>query len=177
MIWGRGLSCGRHSDGRRRPFRSRPVLRAWPDDDRFADLRTAAIVVWSLTDTVAVSTTSPVCRPTVSERDSYLLYRRMSSPLSFLLLLLCCDSAIRVHCFNLETRLPIVKRSLEVSYFGYSVAGHQSYDEIKLQVENSWLVCTATSLSVSSTSPIVPLIRKLIAFQVNTFIAITALCR
>jgi len=63
----------------------------------------------------------------------------MSLSLSLLLLLLC-DSAFRAHGFNLETRLPIVKRSLEVSYFGYSVAGHQSYDEIKLQVENSWLV-------------------------------------
>lgn len=60
--------------------------------------------------------------------------------LSLSLLLLLCDSAFRTHGFNLETRLPIVKRSLEVSYFGYSVAGHQSYDEIKLQVENSWLV-------------------------------------
>jgi len=60
--------------------------------------------------------------------------------LSLCLLLLLWDPAFRAHGFNLETRLPIVKRSLEVSYFGYSVAGHQSYDEIKLQVENSWLV-------------------------------------
>uniref|UniRef100_A0A2H8TK76 Integrin alpha-PS1 n=1 Tax=Melanaphis sacchari TaxID=742174 RepID=A0A2H8TK76_9HEMI len=60
-----------------------------------------------------------------------------------LLLLLLCDSAFRVRSFNLETRLPIVKRSLEVSYFGYSVAGHQSYDEIKLQVENSWILVGA----------------------------------
>ncbi|XP_060847943.1 integrin alpha-PS1 isoform X2 [Rhopalosiphum padi] len=66
-----------------------------------------------------------------------------SLPLSLLVLLLC-DSAFRaVHCFNLETRLPIVKRSLEVSYFGYSVAGHQSYDELKLQVENSWILVGA----------------------------------
>jgi len=66
--------------------------------------------------------------------------------LSLSLLLLLCDSAFRAHGFNLETRLPIVKRSLEVSYFGYSVAGHQSYDEIKGQVENSWSVYLVVSV-------------------------------
>ncbi|XP_003246766.1 integrin alpha-PS1 isoform X2 [Acyrthosiphon pisum] len=63
--------------------------------------------------------------------------------LSLSLLLLLCNSAFRAHGFNLETRLPIVKRSLEVSYFGYSVAGHQSFDEIKGEVENSWILVGA----------------------------------
>ncbi|GIX98609.1 hypothetical protein CEXT_280601 [Caerostris extrusa] len=32
-------------------------------------------------------------------------------------------------CFNLETRLPIIKDGPEGSYFGYSVAQHQIIDE------------------------------------------------
>lgn len=40
-------------------------------------------------------------------------------------------------CFNLETRLPIVKYGRNGSYFGYSVAAHQSVEEVKL-VKNSW---------------------------------------
>ncbi|XP_050530461.1 integrin alpha-PS1 isoform X2 [Daktulosphaira vitifoliae] len=45
--------------------------------------------------------------------------------------------------FNLETRLPIVKHGHYGSYFGYSVAGHQSFDELKGQVENSWILVGA----------------------------------
>ncbi|KAI5751699.1 hypothetical protein M8J77_010094 [Diaphorina citri] len=45
-------------------------------------------------------------------------------------------------CFNLETRLPIVKYGRNGSYFGYSVAAHQSVEEVKL-VKNSWLLVGA----------------------------------
>jgi len=45
--------------------------------------------------------------------------------------------------FNLETRLPVIKRGTDGSYFGYSVAEHQSVDEIKNKVEQSWLLVGA----------------------------------
>ncbi|XP_054286091.1 integrin alpha-PS1-like isoform X2 [Macrosteles quadrilineatus] len=48
-----------------------------------------------------------------------------------------------VLCFNLETRLPVIKRGTEGSYFGYSVAEHQSINEEKRQVEHSWLLVGA----------------------------------
>jgi hypothetical protein len=38
----------------------------------------------------------------------------------------------------LETRLPVIKRGNPESYFGFSVAEHQSFDEVKGQVEKSW---------------------------------------
>jgi hypothetical protein len=55
-----------------------------------------------------------------------------------LLLVLFCAGVLQSHSFNLETRLPIVKRGHTESYFGFAVAGHQSFDELKGEVEHSW---------------------------------------
>lgn len=40
--------------------------------------------------------------------------------------------------FNLESRLPVIKRGTEGTYFGYSVAEHQAVYEINGTVEHSW---------------------------------------
>jgi hypothetical protein len=42
--------------------------------------------------------------------------------------------------FNLEPRIPVVKRGTEGSYFGYSVAMHQSVDPITNADLDSWYV-------------------------------------
>lgn len=57
---------------------------------------------------------------------------------AFLLLLTCSGTVHRALGFNLETRLPIVKRGVKDSYFGYSVAGHQSLDEALKEVAHNW---------------------------------------
>lgn len=65
----------------------------------------------------------------------------VAAPLAVLLVVLWCSDTIisRTECFNLETRLPIVKRGkLRESYFGYSVAGHQSTIGNFGEVANSW---------------------------------------
>ncbi|XP_046678845.1 integrin alpha-PS1 isoform X2 [Homalodisca vitripennis] len=45
--------------------------------------------------------------------------------------------------FNLETRLPVIKRGGGNTYFGYSVAEHQSVNEIDDAIEHSWLLVGA----------------------------------
>lgn len=45
--------------------------------------------------------------------------------------------------FNLESRLPVIKRGSDGTYFGYSVAEHQSISEVTSQVENNWLLVGA----------------------------------
>lgn len=61
------------------------------------------------------------------------------APWAAVLLVLTMNDAVQRTCsFNLETRLPIVKRGKKDSYFGYSVAGHQSFDELIGEVEDSW---------------------------------------
>ena len=45
-----------------------------------------------------------------------------------------------VSAFNLEPRIPVVKRGTEGSYFGYSVAMHQSVDPITNADLDSWCV-------------------------------------
>lgn len=40
--------------------------------------------------------------------------------------------------FNLETRLPIIKVGNRGAYFGYSVAQHQSIDDLHNGIENNW---------------------------------------
>ncbi|VVC46162.1 Hypothetical protein CINCED_3A016546 [Cinara cedri] len=57
--------------------------------------------------------------------------------------ILLCDAVFWTYSFNLDTRLPIVKLGETDSYFGYSVAGHQSYDELKAQIEQSWILVGA----------------------------------
>ncbi|KAK5640776.1 hypothetical protein RI129_009323 [Pyrocoelia pectoralis] len=47
----------------------------------------------------------------------------------------------RVNCFNLENREPIVKRGVNNTYFGFSVALHKS--EISLDLKHSWLLVGA----------------------------------
>lgn len=47
------------------------------------------------------------------------------------------------YSFNLEPRLPVIKRNGAKSdspggYFGYSVAEHQTFKEGTKEVENSW---------------------------------------
>ncbi|XP_050439552.1 integrin alpha-PS1 isoform X2 [Adelges cooleyi] len=59
------------------------------------------------------------------------------------LLVVYCTIIRWAHGFNLEVRLPIVKHGHFGSYFGYSVAGHQSFDDLKGQVENSWILVGA----------------------------------
>lgn len=40
--------------------------------------------------------------------------------------------------FNLESRLPVIKRGRDGTYFGYSVAEHQSIAEVTKEVQNNW---------------------------------------
>ncbi|RZF34110.1 hypothetical protein LSTR_LSTR014049 [Laodelphax striatellus] len=40
--------------------------------------------------------------------------------------------------FNLEARIPIIKRGSTGSYFGYSVAEHQAVNEVTNKVEHNW---------------------------------------
>lgn len=44
-----------------------------------------------------------------------------------LLILICIFifNVVIINCFNLETRLPVVKQGHNGSYFGYAVAAHQ----------------------------------------------------
>jgi hypothetical protein len=65
------------------------------------------------------------------------MLERPCSAWLWLLLLLVFDVVFRVDCFNLDMRWPIVKRGELDSYFGYSVAGHQSLDE-NGAVNQSW---------------------------------------
>jgi hypothetical protein len=53
-----------------------------------------------------------------------------------LLIALC---ACVTHAFNLEPRIPVIKRGLEGSYFGYSVAEHIEI-ESSLSKSISWYV-------------------------------------
>ncbi|KAJ1523062.1 hypothetical protein ONE63_002187 [Megalurothrips usitatus] len=60
-----------------------------------------------------------------------------------LLLRALCVLAAHWHAaaaFNLETRLPIVKVGNRGAYFGYSVAQHQSVDDVNNAIENNWCV-------------------------------------
>ncbi|XP_075237654.1 multiple edematous wings [Lycorma delicatula] len=45
--------------------------------------------------------------------------------------------------FNLESRLPVIKRGSEGSYFGYSVAEHQAVSDVSNKIEHSWLLVGA----------------------------------
>ena len=47
---------------------------------------------------------------------------------------LCCGS----EGFNLEPGLPIIKKGNRGAYFGYSVAQHQSIDDLNNGIENNW---------------------------------------
>ncbi|CAH0386379.1 unnamed protein product [Bemisia tabaci] len=48
-----------------------------------------------------------------------------------------------VLCFNLETRIPVIKNGRKESYFGYSVAAHQSVNEAINKIQDSWLLVGA----------------------------------
>ncbi|XP_039296864.1 integrin alpha-PS1 isoform X2 [Nilaparvata lugens] len=45
--------------------------------------------------------------------------------------------------FNLESRIPVIKRGSVGSYFGYSVAEHQAVYEVTNKVEHSWMLVGA----------------------------------
>lgn len=45
-----------------------------------------------------------------------------------------------INAFNLEARIPVIKRGLSGSYFGYSVAEHQELTEDGTEKAKSWLV-------------------------------------
>ncbi|XP_076754708.1 multiple edematous wings [Xylocopa sonorina] len=48
-----------------------------------------------------------------------------------------------VHAFNLEPRLPVIKRGLSGSYFGYSVAEHQETYDDTTEKPKSWMLIGA----------------------------------
>lgn len=80
------------------------------------------------------------CAAAFTRSSVMMLERPRAASMGLLLrLLLLYDVVFRVGCFNLETRLPIVKRGKADSYFGYSVAGHQSLDDVDA-VDQSWWV-------------------------------------
>lgn len=66
---------------------------------------------------------------------------------SYLLLLVVITCAILHVCsaFNFEPRLPVVKRGVPGSYFGYSVAEHLILDENKRRVVEAVYVFSAKS--------------------------------
>lgn len=43
-----------------------------------------------------------------------------------------------IHSFNLETRIPVIKRGKTGSYFGFSVAEHQSVDDVTGNITHTW---------------------------------------
>ncbi|XP_063233340.1 integrin alpha-PS1 isoform X2 [Bacillus rossius redtenbacheri] len=59
----------------------------------------------------------------------------------FLLLLQMHANSVRA--FNLEPRIPLIKKGSPGSYFGYSVAEHQTVDDITQNVDSSWLLVGA----------------------------------
>lgn len=50
----------------------------------------------------------------------------------FIYLLFVCE----INCFNLDARIPIIKRGKVGSYFGYSVAEHEEIDESSNNIKN-----------------------------------------
>lgn len=40
--------------------------------------------------------------------------------------------------FNLDTKIPIIKTGQKNSYFGFSVAEHQSLDDVTRNITNTW---------------------------------------
>ncbi|KAG5310141.1 ITA1 protein, partial [Acromyrmex insinuator] len=58
-------------------------------------------------------------------------------------LLLIALSACVTHAFNLEPRIPVVKRGLHGSYFGYSVAQHVEIENHPLSKLTSWMLIGA----------------------------------
>ncbi|KAG5326302.1 ITA1 protein, partial [Pseudoatta argentina] len=58
-------------------------------------------------------------------------------------LLLIALSACVTHAFNLEPRIPVVKRGLHGSYFGYSVAQHVEIENHSLSKLTSWMLIGA----------------------------------
>ncbi|XP_011869360.1 PREDICTED: integrin alpha-PS1 isoform X1 [Vollenhovia emeryi] len=52
-------------------------------------------------------------------------------------------SACVTHAFNLEPRIPVVKRGLQGSYFGYSVAEHIEIENHSLSKSTSWMLIGA----------------------------------
>ncbi|KAF5288330.1 hypothetical protein FQR65_LT12064 [Abscondita terminalis] len=61
--------------------------------------------------------------------------------MSFEILCLFLIVRAEVFCFNIENREPIVKRGVNNSYFGYSVALHKSEDDS--DIKHSWLLVGA----------------------------------
>lgn len=43
-----------------------------------------------------------------------------------------------IYSFNLETRIPVIKRGKPGSYFGFSVAEHQSVDDVNGAITDTW---------------------------------------
>ena len=63
----------------------------------------------------------------------------VSMTLGLILTYLLCAITV-THGFNLDTRLPVIKRGEAGSYFGYSVAEHQQIDEKTIGETISWFV-------------------------------------
>jgi len=57
---------------------------------------------------------------------------------------LCFVALVQLHfdsvsTFNLESRIPVIKiGDVPGSYFGYSVAQHQTVDEITNDIDDNW---------------------------------------
>lgn len=43
-----------------------------------------------------------------------------------------------INSFNLETRIPVIKNGNVGSYFGFSVAEHQSVDDVTGVIKETW---------------------------------------
>lgn len=54
------------------------------------------------------------------------------------ILTLLCFIIEQVLPFNLETRLPVIKEGAPGAYFGFSVAEHQTVDDVTGEVDASW---------------------------------------
>lgn len=59
-------------------------------------------------------------------------------------MVLCFVALVQLHfdsvsTFNLESRIPVIKiGDVPGSYFGYSVAQHQTVDEITNDIDDNW---------------------------------------
>lgn len=58
-------------------------------------------------------------------------------------LLILVSGISHVFCFNLEARIPVIKRGSTGSYFGYSVAEHQEITDDGTQKSTSWMLIGA----------------------------------
>lgn len=69
----------------------------------------------------------------------------------FVFLLISCYLNDLCSCFNLEPRLPVIKRGDPSSYFGFSVAQHLTVDETRRKISDAlWVFIFSCAIHASA---------------------------